>query len=52
MGVHGTRNHYIDGTHLWPSGYQIVADGVTQAIQQLLATPRKTAELAPPHKKQ
>lgn len=29
--------YYSDGTHLWPSGYQIVADLVTQAIQQLLA---------------
>ena len=47
----GSQYYYTDGTHLWPSGYQIVADLVTQAIQQLLSTPAKAAEVAPAHKK-
>ena len=42
--------NYSDGTHLWPSGYQIVADLVTQAIQQLVAMPAKPAEVVT-HKK-
>ena len=52
LGDASSPYYYTDDTHLWPSGYQVVADLVTQAIQQLLATPGKTAELAPPHKKQ
>ena len=41
--------NYSDGTHLWPSGYQIV-HLVTQAIKQLAAMAAKTTEVGT-HKK-
>src|SRR6516162_6671585 len=45
LGNASSPYYYADDTHLWPSGYQIVADLVTRATQQLLSTLAKTAGL-------
>lgn len=46
-----SSSYYSDGAHLRPSGYQIVADTVAQAINSLMAEAAKPAKLVADQKR-